>query len=685
MRVPDDDLLVLNEPQRRAVDHGAGPLLVLAGPGSGKTRVVTHRIARLLERGIPGREILAVTFTNKAAREMRQRVRSLVGKRAEGLTVSTFHSACVKVLREEIGELEGSGYTRTFSIYDESSQQSLLRSVLRDLGGPGGGAPPTPGALLAGLTLVKNGRPPSAAVGPAAESAREATAAQHAFLEEAASRYQAELCARNAVDFDDLILLTIRLFTEHPAVLARWRERWRNVLVDEYQDTNGPQDRVLQLLTGEHRNLCVVGDDDQSIYGWRGADVEHVLHFNRRFPEAVVVRLEQNYRSTGSIVALANGIIANNPHRHPKTLFTEHGRGEPVRLLEMETDEEEADRVAGEIALEVRGAEDVWAASGRHAILLRTNEQGRPFEQALRRLRIPYRVLGGHSFFDRKEVQDILAYLRVAANPSDEDALHRIVNVPPRGLGAAALQALRRAGAERRVTTWQVLEDVADGAADAGLAPRVAEALGPLVRAVRVARRAGEGSSRTLVDDLLTAVEYDKEIERSYKDEGVRTARRNVAHEMQVAWEAYLGEATGPSLAGFLDSLALGDRDDERKDGGGVTLSTVHAAKGLEFPFAWVVGLEDGLFPHARSLEDGKALEEERRLFYVAVTRAGERLVLTRCLSRTMRGRTAKTQPSRFLLEAPDHLLERESDAPAPADAVAGHLARMKALLRPAD
>ena len=497
-------------------------------------------------------------------------------------------------------------------------------------------------------------------------------------------RYQEELRARNAVDFDDIILLTARLFRERPDVLARWRERFHHVLVDEYQDTNASQDEILSLLCGEHRNLCVVGDDDQSIYGWRGAEIEHILTFRQRFPDAEVVRLEQNYRSTGRIVAVANAVIAKNEKRHAKTVFTEAGPGDPVRVLDLPDEIEEADFIAGEIAASLPPGDSPWRAASRFAVLFRTNEQARPLEQALRQGKVPYRLLGGRSFFDRKEVLDIVAYLRLAANPMDEEAFFRIVNVPSRGMGAGALEAMNGVARMSGASPWIVAQRVArDGsAAVPGLAAKAVAGAKELSDAIDFVTLAADQRSRTLVSDVLVHIRYQDEIDRTYKDQNVRASRSALAQEVQRTWEAYLGDAGKPSLSGFLDAITLRSNDDDDSDGSGVTLATIHASKGLEFPIVFVGGLEEGILPHVRTRDDGKALAEERRLFYVAVTRAREKLYLTRAASRTSRGRSTPTVPSRFLEDLPEDVLERGlSNAPAGAARVASSLAKVRAML----
>jgi len=661
----------LNTAQRQVVQHFEGPLLVLAGPGSGKTRVVTQRIARLLRRDVPPERILAVTFTNKAAREMRTRVRKIVGKRANGLTVATFHSACTRILRTEI---EALGYGRDFSIYAESDQRSLMRTILRDLRGTG--ATTSPQAVLAGVAANK--------IGHAPVDTTDGDDAARAFVASASERYAQELKARNAIDFDDILLLTRRLLAENETIRRRLQRRYRFVLVDEYQDTNAVQDDILRLIAGEHRNLCVVGDDDQSIYAWRGADVEHILSFPRRYPGAEVVRLEQNYRSRGHILTAASALIGHSSRRHGKKLFTRRELGSPVRVVELEDENREAEFIARDIASALRKPDaDRYKVAAEYAVLFRTNEQMRPLEQALRQTNVPYRLLGGKSVFDRKEAKDVAAYLRLAANRADQEALMRVINTPARGLGAVAIEALRTTANATGTSLWQTIVSAAGNAASGDLPARTGAALERFVDAIETTTRAARKRSPTLVRDLLETIGYHDEIERLYKDGRAATARWTQALEMNDAWQAYLGEAKKPELTGFLDGLALGGRDDDRDTGSGVTLSTVHASKGLEFDRVYIAGLEDDIFPHTRSHDDGPSLEEERRVLFVAVTRAKNELTLTRAGARSRRGQNGTRLPSRYLEElaagASTEIVD--PNAPLPTDAVQERLDLLRASL----
>jgi superfamily I DNA/RNA helicase len=615
-------------------------------------------------------------------------VRALVkGKKAEGLTICTIHSACVRLLRKEIDAL---GYGTNFSIYDEASQQSLARTVLRDL--KGAGQTGSAGALLEGVVHVRE----TGDVMPSSSGERDG------FLLDAVTRYREELKARNAIDFDDIIALTAELLETVPEAAARWRERWRYLLVDEYQDTNPLQEKVIAALAGPDCNLCVVGDDDQSVYGWRGAQVEFILGFPKRHPGARIVRLEQNYRSSGRIVAVANAVVQKNVKRHDKTIFTERGPGPAVRLMDLSEDTEEAEFVAGEIAGRIAepGA-DPWKVAGEHAIVFRTNDQVRVLEQALRQAEVPYRLLGGRSFFDRKEVLDVLAYLRVALNPKDEEALFRIANTPSRGLGAKALAALRENAKQTDSTVWQVLEDVARGAAHPGglfsssgpppsrerhelgavLSNAAERGTGQLVGIVERLRKAALAQAPTLIDDFLSDCGYQQEVDRTYADAQVRLNRWNLAQEVQSAWTDWLQSSPEPTARDFVDGLALRSPEKEEDGSNATTLATVHASKGLEFDRVYVVGCEDGIMPHAKSVDDGPSLEEERRLFYVAITRARNELTLTRARIREVRGKEVETLPSRFLADLPEDFVETpDMNAPASEDSVATHLARLRAL-----
>lgn len=644
----------LNQQQREAVETLSGPLLVLAGAGTGKTRVVTHRIARLIQRGTrPGR-ILAVTFTNKAANEMQQRAAALLGRRQkERPEISTFHSLCVRVLRRHARRL---GLPERFAIFDRSEQERLARAAMREIQVPG--AVLRPGDLLAIISSWK-----SAAVRPGDASANARTDREH-LAAAAYRRYQKALEAQGAVDFDDLLLRTDDLFRQFADARRAEAGRFDHVLIDEYQDTNTTQYQLVRALAVEHRNLCVVGDDDQSIYGWRGADVTHILRFERDWPGAKVVRLEENYRSTTPILEMANRLIANNRHRHPKVLRSSRRGGEQPRILTFPDETTEArvivDEIAAQIASGLVPPRDV-------AILFRTNQQPRSFESELRRREVPYVLVGGMSFFDRKEVRDVLAFFRVVVEPSDESALLRIINTPPRGLGQGTVQRLLAAAVERRVPLWKLLiETKGRGLVSEAARRGVADLVALVNRWRQQSARAGLAA---LAKSVIDEVGYRQELERLYDDPNERAARLAAVEDTVNAVAEYARRTRQPTLEGFLDEIALSGRDEEndkraKLNRDAVVLMTLHSAKGLEFPRVYLVGLEEGILPHQRSIDsDRAAVDEERRLCYVGITRAQDQLTLSWSQTRFKWGKPRPTQPSRFLLEI------RESDESAPRPA----------------
>ncbi len=660
---PDDprhpELRGLNADQRKAVTTLEGPLLVLAGAGSGKTRVITHRIAHLMARGVPARNILAMTFTNKAAGEMRDRVGALVGReRARELTVGTFHSFCARQLRAHAGAL---GLPARFGICDEGDQMAAVKGALRDLHIPE--ATLHPRVVLSRMSLAKN------RMISCEQYRRSAVDDYDALVARAWRRYDERLRRAHTLDFDDLLLFMVRLLAEHPGVLAALRDRFRFVLVDEYQDTNGPQYEIVRRLAERHRNLCVVGDDDQSIYGWRGADIRKILGFERDFRGAVTVRLETNYRSTQPILEAANTVIRNNAGRHEKTLRSALGDGPPVRIVELEDEEHEADFAVQDLLNEVRAGR---ARLGDAAILVRTQVQPRAFEARLRANRVPYVLVGGQSFFDRKEVRDILAFLKLMANPADELSLLRIVNVPPRGVGDATVD---------RVLAFATRQGISAGEAfaRAGDLPGVTPAAVETVRGLRrrlaeFARGATGPRLPQTVRDLIQAVGYRAEIDRCYPDPVAREARWAAVEEVANVAENYARGRADASLAGFLEEVSLtaeeSEDNEEEKARDAVTLMTLHAAKGLEYPRVYLVGVEEGLLPHLRSIEED-TVEEERRLMYVGVTRAQRHLTITHVRSRAKYGKRMPCRKSRFLYEMkgesfPNPALQAPDPAAAP-------------------
>ena len=642
----------LNSAQEQAVRTLKGPLLVLAGAGTGKTRVVTHRIAALIRHGVPPERILGVTFTNKAAGEMQARAGELLGRRRPTKPeISTFHSLCVRILRRHARLL---GYPAQFAIYDRGDQESLARAALRDI--------KVPGALLrAGDLLYFISRWKSSSLRPEDAVAQAASDKEH-LAAMAYRRYQRALKTAGAVDFDDLLLCSEELFQRFPEARDSEAARFDHLLIDEYQDTNGSQYRIVRALAAGHRNLCVVGDDDQSIYGWRGAEVEHILRFTRDWPDATVIRLEENYRSTAAILALANRLISHNQKRHDKVLRPFRAGGDEPAILQFPDETVEARRVVEEVQklLERRLSEprDV-------AILFRTNEQPRPFETELRRAKVPYTLIGGMSFYDRKEVRDVLAYLKVLAQPKDEVSLLRVINTPARGIGDRAVELLLARAVAAGRPLWDVLPEAAGVA---GLSPTAITAVGEFRKLVdRYRRRVAAGRLVAAVKQLLAEIGYEDELVRQYKDPNERTARWNSVEEVINALAGYEERAREPTVAGFIEDVALAGRDDgSEKESqlarNAVVLMTLHSAKGLEFPHVYLVGMEEGLLPHHRAVAaDGPAIDEERRLCYVGVTRAQDRLTLTLALTRMKWGKKRPTQPSRFLFE----LLGKTEKAPA--------------------
>jgi DNA helicase-2/ATP-dependent DNA helicase PcrA len=648
----EEILAGLNPEQREAVEHRDGPLLVLAGAGSGKTRMLTHRIAYLIASGAcrPW-EILAVTFTNKAAREMRERVEKLAGTGEEdtrGVYVSTFHSACVRILRRDGSHL---GYQPNFAIYDQDDTLALVKRVLRALELDEKTYPPR--SVRSTIDRMKNR-------GLLPADLRDGTLDMQR-MREIYQRYQMELRRANALDFGDLLLLTARLFETHPGVLAHYQQRWRYVLVDEYQDTNPIQYRLLRLLVAKHRNLCVVGDEDQSIYRFREADIRNILDFEKDFPGAKVVRLERNYRSTQPILSAASAVVANNVERKGKKLYTQKAGGEPVRFYEASDERGEAAFVVGEL-LRMR---DAGKRMSDAAILYRTHAQSRPLEEELLKYNLPYTVVGGTRFYDRAEVKDALAYVRALRNPADTESLMRIVNVPARGIGRTTLERALAVAEREQTTLWDVLER---GLGDLPVPAtrKIAEfvalmrSLAPLFAGDAVAQPLA-----TLLDKTgyLRALEAENTIEAEARLENLKELLSAVEEfERQnrgLAQDA--GEDDGPprSLVDlFLEQVTLlADADQVDQGNDRVPLMTAHVAKGLEFNSVFVVGLEEGIFPHFASLEDPSAIEEERRLCYVAMTRAMERLTLTNATLRRMHGSARYNAPSRFLAEIPEELL----------------------------
>src|SRR6266436_5427186 len=652
------DLSLLNPQQRKAVVQSEGPVLVLAGAGSGKTRVIAHRVVHLLEQGVAAGAVLAVTFTNKAAAEMKERIVRLAGGASDArrVTVSTFHAFGMRIVREQH---EALGLPAKFAVLDAGDQAALLKRLLRDLKVDDKRF--DVGRLLAIVSRLRTGGAPGHP-----DDEYELCAA------ELLPRYELGLRAMGGVDFDDLLILPLRLFSE-PAMLQEYQSRYRYLMVDEYQDTNGAQLQLLEQLAGMRRNLCVVGDDDQSIYAWRGAQVRHIQEFDRKFAGCVEIRLEQNYRSNGNILEAANAVIGKNPGRKPKRLWTDRGRGPNIRLVAAPSDDAEAKHVADEI---VRVSYEEKIPAREIAILYRTNAQARPFEEALRLAGVRYRVVGGTSLFDRKEVRDLIAYLRAALNPRDEVALLRIVNVPARGIGDQTVARAQELARARKSTVWDVF---AAAPAELGHAQERIAAFVALLRKYgdSLARKGFSQAARDLVEEVGLFDEARRGAQSlaapARKVEAVQSLLRQLIEyeqreEQRAAEETEDSEPFAAGLSSYLARIALDSREADGDSGDAVTLMTLHGAKGLEWRCVFLCGMEEGLLPHSgRGFDDSGSepradgalnLEEERRLCYVGMTRARERLVLTRSVERVRRGKPIPRTPSRFLDDIPSGLVD---------------------------
>jgi superfamily I DNA/RNA helicase len=695
--VPRLNLSNLNARQREAVVHGDGPLLVLAGAGSGKTSTMAYRIAHLVaERSVPGEAVLGLSFTRKAAGELKERVKKLVGraagtKTAQALTITTFHSLCVRILRADGARL---GYGRNFTILDPSDQTELIRGALKDIR-------VDDRKFDADRILFEIGQAKNRFLGAGADATQGLfdcrLPSDYALVAGAVfTRYQAGLRALDAMDFDDLLFNAVALLEQDAGTRARYAERFRYLLVDEYQDTNPAQFRLLRLLTERRQNLCVVGDDDQSIYGWRGADSAHILEFTKQFPGARVITLDQNYRSTSTILDAANAVIARNRHRHPKSLWSERGQGESIEQIVAEDDRGEAEIVAEEI-MKRAGEGQARRPWRDFAILYRSNAQSRVFEEALRLQRIPYKLVGGMSFLDRKEIKDVLSYWRLILNPRDDASARRVVNWPARGIGRGALEALNAEAAAKGVPFYEALAEAA-----------------------RVAPRAAEGAARfrALVDELrreleatppapvalaawarrsLERIGAKAAIEADSPDDPALGIRRwesveELAHALGQLEPGEVAEAaTGMDvLRDYLTAMTVEAKEDERdkKDDetrDQVTMLTLHGAKGLEYPVVFLVGMEDGFLPHRRTIEEAADLGEERRLCYVGITRARDRLILTRAKNRLRYGKPVPRNPSRFLEEIPAGLVVTRDESHTPdlstKEAQAAHETKVKDFL----
>ena len=638
-----DLLASLNEQQAEAVRQIAGPILILAGAGSGKTKALTTKIAYLLEKGVKPWNILAITFTNKAAKEMRQRVDALVGPSAKDVWLYTFHGFCNQLLRRDINALPG--YTTSFSIYDPSDCKNVLKEALKKLN-LDEKFYPLPG-LLATISNAKNAQVDAAAF------ARQAEDYHAKKVAEIYAEYQKHLVQSNAVDFDDLLLLTVKLLQTVPEVREKYQNKFHYVLIDEYQDTNHVQYLLAKLLSAPENNLCAVGDIDQSIYGWRGADISNILDFEKDYPQARIFKLEQNYRSTQVILDAANEVIKHNAARRPKNLWTENGNGQPIAYYQARDDREEAEFVVGQI----RKLQNDGTKLGDMAILYRTNAQSRMFEENLINNGIPYVMVGSLKFYDRKEVKDTLSYLRFLANERDIQGLERIINEPKRGIGAATVAKVRSLLEESGMTLPEVLQTVQAQEV-------LGRAFGKIQAFSDMIQELARVKDTLPVKDLMTQVLEKSGYLEALRLEGSDQSKSrldNLNEFLRIADEFAKdpGEENNKTLEDFLNNVALvADIDDAKLTQDSVTLMTLHSAKGLEFPVVFIGGMEDGLFPSQRSLEDEDKLEEERRLCYVGITRAKKRLYLTSCRSRMVYGHVVMYPPSRFLQEIPRNLIE---------------------------
>ncbi len=655
MKTTSQDLIfgTLNTPQTEAVKAIKGPVLILAGAGSGKTRALTHRIAYLIDQGVPAWQILAVTFTNKAATEMKERVKSLLhltegqeppspigrGVGGEGRlpVMGTFHSICVRILRRDIERL---GRDRNFVIYDSDDQEKLMKQVLKDMR-------IEEAELKARAALGYVGRFKSEAVSPSEAKVQATSDRMHTIIQVYA-RYQKTLHENSALDFDDLILETVRLFHECPPVLDRYQETWRYLNVDEYQDTNHAQYLLISQLARKYRNLCVIGDPDQSIYAFRGADIRNILEFQKEYPDAIQIKLEQNYRSTQPILSAADGIIAPNPNRPPKKMWTEKSEGPSVVVHEVRDEKREAEEVVHAVEQHRKSGVPLR----EQVILYRTHAQSRLFEEACMRSGIPYRILGGVKFYARKEVKDVLAYLYTILNPSDTVSMLRIINVPSRKIGETTLGRIQEYASTNHKTLWESLQDAKDS-------PKIQQFVSIIER---FNIRANTEVVSALAESLLAELKMEQWLKEGQEAEGEE--RWQNVQELLTVMHKYDGLDPKTSLTSFLEEVALVSEVDKLTDGGkdALTLMTLHLCKGLEFESVNIVGCEEGLFPHSNSMFDKEQLEEERRLMYVGMTRARTHLRLLFAQNRYLWGENKSSPPSRFLDDLPESVIERRSD-----------------------
>lgn len=646
-------LIGLNEQQQKAVKATDGPLLIMAGAGSGKTRVLTHRIAYLMvEKEIAPWNILAITFTNKAAREMKERIRAILGGASEDIWISTFHSMCVRILRRDIDRI---GFNRNFSILDTTDQQSVIKQIMKDRNMDTKKYDYR--AILGSISSAKN-----ELVGPE-EYLKTASDYFTKVTADVYTEYQKRLRKNSALDFDDLIMMTIQLFQLVPEVLEYYQRKFQYIHVDEYQDTNRAQYMLVKLLASRFRNLCVVGDSDQSIYRWRGADIANILSFEKDYPNANMIFLEQNYRSTKKILAAANKVIDNNQNRKPKNLWTENADGNKIFYYRADNEQGEAQFVAGKINELVQDGSRKYSDI---AILYRTNAQSRVMEEVLLKSNINYAIVGGTKFYDRKEIKDLLAYLRLIANPDDDISLRRVINVPKRGIGATSMDKVADYADQYDVSIYKALESV-EMAGISGKATKAAREFHTLI--TNYTNQQEYLSVTELVEEVIKKTGY-REMLQAEKTIESQSRLENIDEFLSVT-KAFEDNSEDKSLVGFLTDLALVadiDQLDENTEEATnmVTLMTLHSAKGLEYPVVFLLGLEEGVFPHSRSLMDEEEMEEERRLAYVGITRAENELFISNAQMRTLYGRTSMNPVSRFISEIPEELLEDLKPKPAP-------------------
>jgi superfamily I DNA/RNA helicase len=660
-------LLALNPPQRAAAEQIHGPVLILAGAGTGKTRVITTRIAGMVYDGIPPEQILAVTFTNKAAAEMRERVGTMIDPEvAERVTISTFHSLCVRILRTCIERL---GYKKSFSIYTQSDQVGLLRRIIVRKIGKDESLDPKLANML--ISQAKNTGKPISDM-------------EDSLISEVYRTYQRELKLLNAVDFDDLIILAVRGLQENPDIRREWQRRFRYVMVDEFQDTNHLQMDLLKSLVGEEHNICVVGDDDQSIYGWRGADITNILGFEQFYPNPTVIKLEENYRSTNCILRLANSLIRHNLTRRDKTLWSGMGDGEKVRLVAMPDAETEAEWVIGELLDRHRIGRRPYDDM---AILFRMNSQSRVMEEKLRENEIPYKLIGGQSFYERREIKDILAYLALFLNHDDDVSLLRVIAAPPRGIGEGTITLATQFSIDHQMSVFTALNDLEFLGCLTTRAQRAIGAFTTFIYRYSDIVHTKSANYAAMTEELIKEISYAEFLKKNCKTpEEVDSRRKNVSELIDGMHSHF--EKSKRGLRGYLDSVALmQDREDAKNEaeGNGVSLITMHAAKGLEFPVCHIIGVEEGILPHSRSIEEGSR-DEERRLLYVGITRAKEDLTITWCRSRKRYGDKMPCQPSSFFRElSKEELIETDHStlaaAPVDEDYAADYFAKMKEML----